>query len=197
MLDFETVSQGNRHRSNHTQNEVPSIVAVHQSLQSGCKGPDSGMFPITVWHIQASAWTNSLFSQLVLTRLPLQDLLFGLWCFHDACSSSSRRYVSWEELSQPLLLFTKGSGLGCHSRQEWHSWSHRLHYSFWQEMLIRFSSEITEEHFTVHPSSVRLINDSSFCTIVKKNIYVYDSSAGLWRSWNQKWLSHSLTLLSY
>ena len=133
MLDFETVSQGNRHRSNHTQNEVPSIVAVHQSLQSGCKGPDSGMFPITVWHIQASAWTNSLFSQLVLTRLPLQDLLFGLWCFHDACSSSSRRYVSWEELSQPLLLFSKGSGLGCHSRQEWHSWSHRLHHSFWQE----------------------------------------------------------------
>ena len=133
MLDFETASQGNRHRSNHTQNEVPSIVAVHQSLQSGCKGPDSGMFPITVWHIQASAWTNSLFSQLVLTRLPLQDLLFGLWCFHDACSSSSRRYVSWEELSQPLLLFSKGSGLGCHSRQEWHSWSHRLHHSFWQE----------------------------------------------------------------
>ena len=133
MLDFETVSQGNRHRSNHTQNEVPSIVAVHQSLQSGCKGPDSGMFPITVWHIQASAWTNSLFSQLVLTRLPLQDLLFGLWCFHDDCSSSSRRYVSWEELSQPLLLFSKGSGLGCHSRQEWHSWSHRLHHSFWQE----------------------------------------------------------------
>ena len=133
MLGFETVSQGNRHRSNHTQNEVPSIVAVHQSLPSGCKGPDSGMFPITVWHIQASAWTNSLFSQLVLTRLPLQDLLFGLWCFHDACSSSSRRYVSWEELSQPLLLFSKGSGLGCHSRQEWHSWSHRLHHSFWQE----------------------------------------------------------------
>ena len=133
MLDFETVSQGNRHRSNHTQNEVPSIVAVHQSLQSGCKGPDSGMFPITVWHIQASAWTNSLFSQLVLTRLPLQDLLFGLWCFHDACSSSSRRYVSWEELSQPLLLFSKGSGLGCHSRQEWHSWSHRLRQSFWLE----------------------------------------------------------------
>ena len=133
MLDFETVSQGNRHRSNHTQNEVPSIVAVHQSLQSGCKGPDSGMFPITVWHIQASAWTNSLFSQLVLTRLPLQDLLFGLWCFHDACSSSSRRYVFWEELSQPLLLFSKGSGLGCHSRQEWHSWSHRLRQSFWLE----------------------------------------------------------------
>ena len=48
MLDFETVSQGNRHRSNHTQNEVPSIVAVHQSLPSGCKGPDSGMFPLTV-----------------------------------------------------------------------------------------------------------------------------------------------------
>ena len=71
MLDFETVSRGSRHRSNHTQNKVPSIVAVHQSLQSGCKGPDSGMFPITVWHIQASAWTNSLFSQLVLTRLPL------------------------------------------------------------------------------------------------------------------------------
>ena len=26
-------------------------------------------------------------------------------------------------------------------------------------MLIRFSSEITEEHFTVHPSSVRAIHD--------------------------------------
>ena len=139
MLDFETVSQGNRHRSNHTQNEVPSIVAVHQSLQSGCRGPDSRMFPIKVWHIQASAWTNSLFSQLVLTRLPLQDLLFGLWCFHDACSSFSRRYVSWEELSQPLLLFSKGSGLGCHSRQEWHSWSHRLHHSFWQENVDQIS----------------------------------------------------------
>ena len=48
MLDFETVSRGSRHRSNHTQNEVPSIVAVHQSLPSGCKGPDSGMFPLTV-----------------------------------------------------------------------------------------------------------------------------------------------------
>ena len=26
-----------------------------------------------------------------------------------------------------------------------------------KKMLIRFSSEITEEHFTVHPSSVRVI----------------------------------------
>ena len=28
-----------------------------------------------------------------------------------------------------------------------------------KKMLIRFSSEITEEHFTVHPSSVRAIHD--------------------------------------
>ena len=47
LQDFETVSQGSRHRSNHTQKNIPSVVAGHQFLQSGYIGPDTGLFPIT------------------------------------------------------------------------------------------------------------------------------------------------------
>ena len=33
LQDFETVSRGSRHRSNHTQKNIPSVVAGHQFLQ--------------------------------------------------------------------------------------------------------------------------------------------------------------------
>ena len=35
LQGFETVSHGSRHRSNHTQKNIPSIVAGHQFLQFG------------------------------------------------------------------------------------------------------------------------------------------------------------------
>ena len=33
---------------------------------------------------------------------------------------------------------------------------------------------------------------SSFWSIVRNNTFVFESSAALWKQWNQKWLSHSL-----
>ena len=47
LQNFETVSRGSRHRSNHTQKNFPSVVAGHQFLQFSCIGPDNGVFPIT------------------------------------------------------------------------------------------------------------------------------------------------------
>ena len=44
----ETVSRGSRHRSNHAQNRVPSVVAGHQFQEFGCIGPESRIFPTTV-----------------------------------------------------------------------------------------------------------------------------------------------------
>ena len=151
MLDFETASQGNRHRSNHTQNEVPSIVAVHQSLQSGCKGPDSGMFPITVWHIQAPAWTNSpdclfricclasgAFMMLVL-HLPEDMFLEKNWVSHFCFSARAVDLAVIPGKSDILEV----TGFITVSDKK---------------MLIRFSSEITVEHFSVHPLSVSIIH---------------------------------------
>ena len=45
LHDIETVSQGSRHRSNHTQKSIPSVVAGNQFLQFGCISPDTGIFP--------------------------------------------------------------------------------------------------------------------------------------------------------
>ena len=47
LQDFETVSRGSHHRSNHTQKVIPSVVAGHQFLQFNCISPDNGVFPIT------------------------------------------------------------------------------------------------------------------------------------------------------
>ena len=48
LQDFETVSRGSRHRSNHTQKYIPSVVAGHQFLQFRYISPDNGLFPITM-----------------------------------------------------------------------------------------------------------------------------------------------------
>ena len=48
LQDFETVSRGSRHRSNHTQKNIPSVVAGHQFLQFCYISPDNGLFPITM-----------------------------------------------------------------------------------------------------------------------------------------------------
>ena len=160
MLDFETVSQGNRHRSNHTQNEVPSIVAVHQSLQSGCKGPDSGMFPITVWHIQASAWTTHFSASL-----SSPDCLFRICCL-----ASGAFMMLVLHLPEDMFLEKNWVSHFCFSARAVDlavipGKSDILEVTGFitvsdKKMLIRFSSEITEEHFTVHPSSVRAIHHS-------------------------------------
>ena len=48
LQDFETFSQRSRHRSNHTQKIIPSVVAGHQFLQFCYISPDNGLFPITM-----------------------------------------------------------------------------------------------------------------------------------------------------
>ena len=80
-LDFETVSQGNRHRSSHTQNVIPSIAAGHQFLQFGHIGPKSGIFPITVivTHPGFCLRTTRFSANVVFTRLPLQEFAVSLW----------------------------------------------------------------------------------------------------------------------
>ena len=103
LRDFETVSWGSRHRSNHTQKNIPSVVAGHQFLQFGCIGPDTGIFPSQkMWDIQASAWkqTYHFSANVVFTKLPLQDLLqfaFGIF-FVLSCSSYFRRYTKAQSL---------------------------------------------------------------------------------------------------
>ena len=59
LQGFETVSRGSRHRSNHTQKIILSVVAGHQFLQFGCIGQDTGLFPTTkiVMHLGFSLKT--------------------------------------------------------------------------------------------------------------------------------------------
>ena len=69
LQDFETVSQGSRHRSNHTQKNIHSVVAGHQFLQSGYIGPDTGIFPITenVIHPGFCLRKDSTFQQILFS----------------------------------------------------------------------------------------------------------------------------------
>ena len=89
LQNFETVSRRSHHRSNHTQKNIPSVVAGHQFLQFGCISPDTGTFPITMWYIQASAWKQiSLFSQC---------------CFHQTASSGVAACL-WHLLHAEVVL---------------------------------------------------------------------------------------------
>ena len=79
--NFETVSQGSRHRSNHTQKNIPSVVAGHQFLQSGYIGQDTGIFPITknVIHPGFCLRTKSTFQQILFSPNCLFGFAACLW----------------------------------------------------------------------------------------------------------------------
>ena len=141
LQDFETVSQRRRHRSNHTQKIIPSVVAGHQFLQFCYIGPDNGLFPVTMWHIQASAArkSDSLFSKTFL----LQNCFFRIClCLWNSClywqSSYSRRLAKASPLlvgrigSAPLSLFREGIADNHHPKPEWHHISCRLLCNTWQ-----------------------------------------------------------------
>ena len=135
----ETVSRRRRHRSNHTQKIIPSVVAGHQFLQFCYIGPNNGLFPITVWYIQASVTRKALFSKLFSSELPLQDLPLPLV---NSCvywqSSSSRRLAKASLMlfgriaSAPLSLFREGFADNHHPKPEWHHISCRLLCNTWQ-----------------------------------------------------------------
>ena len=141
LQDFETVSRGSRHRSNHTQKNIPSVVAGHQFLQFGCMSPDTGTFPITMWYIQASAWKQiSLFSKCCFHQTASSGVAACLWHLLRAEVvlhvteeyKSIISHVAWDNLNIALSLFSESIAICHHSRQEWHHWSYRLHHSFWQ-----------------------------------------------------------------
>ena len=157
MLDFETVSQGNRHRSNHTQNEVPSIVAVHQSLQSGCKVRILECFP-----------SRCDTSRLLLEQTHFSASLSSPDCLFRICCLASGAFMMLVlHLPEDMFLEKNWVSHFCFSARAVDlavipGKSDILEVTGFitvsdKKMLIRFSSEITEEHFTVHPSSVRAI----------------------------------------
>ena len=86
LHDFETVSRRSRHRSNHTQKIIPSVVAGHQFLQFGCIGPDTGLFPITECDTSRLLLENKYYfsAKIIFTKLPFRDLLvaFGIFFVH-------------------------------------------------------------------------------------------------------------------
>ena len=63
---------------NHTQKNIPSVVAGHQFLQSSYIGPDTGTFPITknVIHPGFCSRTNSTFQQILFSP----NCLLGICC---------------------------------------------------------------------------------------------------------------------
>ena len=74
LQGFETVSRGSRHRSNHTQKIIPSVVAGHQFLQFSCIGQDNGVFPITgdtSRLLLENRSEDSFFTELLFQDLPL------------------------------------------------------------------------------------------------------------------------------
>ena len=78
MQQDETVSQRSRHRSNHTQNTIPSVVAGHQFLQFHNIGPDNGSFPITQCDISRLLLGRNIVhfsANFPSTKLLLRDLL--------------------------------------------------------------------------------------------------------------------------
>ena len=79
LQGFETVSRGSRHRSNHTQKIIPSVVAGHQFLQFGCIGQDTGLFPTTVIviHLGFSLKTNQFTFQQTLSS---PNCIFRICC---------------------------------------------------------------------------------------------------------------------
>ena len=107
LQDFETVSQGSRHRSNHTQKNIPSVVAGHQFLQSGYIGPDTGIFPITenVIHPGFCLRKDSTFQQILFSP----NCLFGICCLplaSSSCKSSSSFFRRHTKASLVMLLET-------------------------------------------------------------------------------------------
>ena len=127
LQEIETVSNRRRHRSNHTQKIIPSVVAGHQFLQFCYIGPDNGLFPVTMWHIQASATRKS--DSLVSKTFPLQNCFFRIClCLWNSClcwqSSYSRRLAKASPLlvgrigSAPLSLFREGIAGNHHPRPE-------------------------------------------------------------------------------
>ena len=98
LQDIQTVSQVSRHRSNHTQKSIHSVVAGHQFLQFGCIGP------LRMWDIQASAWKHiSLFSKCSFH----QNCLFGNCCLplaSSSCASSSSVFRRHTKASSAMLL---------------------------------------------------------------------------------------------
>ena len=161
-LDFETVSQGNRHRSNHTQNVIPSIVAGHQFLQFGHIGPKSGIFPITVVVTHPGFYLRTtLFSaNVVFTRLPLQEFAVSLWhLLHAKFVLHFPEEMLLETIQAPHFHFSaKALDLAIISGK-----SNIIEVAGFTtasdifRMSNRFSSEITEEHFSGPPPHVRVI----------------------------------------
>ena len=87
LQGFETVSRGSRHRSNHTQKNIRSVVAGHQFLQFGCIGQDTGLFPTTVIviHLGFSVKTNQFtFQQNCLLQTAYSGFAACLW--HLICA---------------------------------------------------------------------------------------------------------------
>ena len=81
LNDIETVSRGSRHRSNHTQKIIPSVVAGHQSLQFGCISSDTGLFPITECDTSRLLLENKYNFSAKAAKLPLQDFLLAFGIF--------------------------------------------------------------------------------------------------------------------
>ena len=121
LLRVETVSQRSRHKSNHTQKIIPSVVAGHQFLQFRYIGPDNGLFPTTVWYIQASVMrkSNSLFSKLFSSELLLQDLSMTLItsCVYWQSSYSRRLAKASPMLFGRIATCTTFTFQGRHCRQ--------------------------------------------------------------------------------
>ena len=108
LQGFETVSHGSRHRSNHTQKNIPSIVAGHQFLQFGYIGPKSGSFPFTVIVTHPGFCFSA---NVAFTKLPLQEFAVSLWLL-------LQKTCCWK-LFKPLTFTFQGEHWTCcHSRQE-------------------------------------------------------------------------------
>ena len=143
LQGFRTVSHRSRHRSNHTQKNIPSIVAGHQFLQFGYIGPKSGSFPITVivTHPGFCLKTTHFSANVAFTKLPLQEFAVSLWHLLQKNYSSPSLSLHRESIGLAVIPgksdivevagFTTASDIF--------------------RVSLGFLSEITEEPFSVHP----------------------------------------------
>ena len=95
LQDFETVSRGSRHRPNHTQKNIASVVTAHHFHDIS---PDNGLFPITMWYVHLSrllALEKSC-SLINKTFLPQNCFFRGFLCLWQPL-------VRWQSLS-PLKV---------------------------------------------------------------------------------------------
>ena len=111
MQQGETVSRRSRHRSNHTQNTIPSVVAGHQFLQFYNIGSDNGSFPITQCDIsRLLLWRKTVYFSANFPSV-VQNCFFRMSCLPlvTACilghSSFCRCHPCWLEQLKDFITF--------------------------------------------------------------------------------------------